>query len=308
MILGIAGDVMIGRLVNTFLNSAPMEAIWGDVLPELLKCDLNLINLETALTHSTHAIPKVFNFKADPQKVDALKRGHIHVVNLANNHVLDYANEGLIETLETLDHAQIRHVGAGKNLEEARKPVILNCKGIKVGIVGCTDNEPGWEAGQQKPGVRYIKVGDLKTVLEDIVPLREHVDLLVLSIHWGPNMRPFPSSEFMAFAHALIGNGVDILHGHSAHIFQGYETYKNGLILYDTGDFIDDYAVDPALRNDRSFFFKVHVSKRGVEKLELIPVRIKDCCVHLAKGNEAKEIQERMHYLTSMTAAPEKRP
>lgn len=306
--IGLAGDVMIGRLVNEFLDSAPMEAIWGDVLSELLSTDLNLINLEAALTISTREIPKVFNFKADPHKVEALKKARIDVVNLANNHVLDYSDEGLFETFETLDHAQIARVGAGKTQEEARKPVILKRKGISVGIVGYTDNEPGWKAGTAKPGVNYIEVGDLKTVLEDIIPLRKKVDILIVSIHWGPNMRSVPSQEFVDFAHALVENGVDILHGHSAHIFQGYEHYQKGLILYDTGDFVDDYYVDPRLRNDRSFFFKVEVAKEGFQKLELIPVRIKDFCVHLAKGEEAEEILERMRYLTTITAAPVKRP
>jgi len=310
--IGLAGDVMIGRLVNTFLDTAPMEAIWGDVLPELLSTDLNLINLEAALTTSERMVPKVFNFKADPQKVEVLTKARIDVVNLANNHVLDYSQEGLIETLKTLDQAKIDHVGAGVNRAEARKPVILNRKGITIGIVGYTDNEPSWKARSNHPGVHYIEVGDLSTVLEDIKPLRDQVDVLIVSIHWGPNMREYPSSSFVEFAHALIDNGVDILHGHSAHIFQGYETYKKGLILYDTGDFVDDYYVDPYLRNDRSFLFKVQVSKEGYQNLDLIPVRIKGFCVHLAKGKEREEIFNRMDYLagwlTTMAAAPEKRP
>ncbi len=306
--IGLAGDVMIGRLVNAFLDTAPMEAIWGDVLSELLDTDLNLINLESALTRSSLAVPKVFNFKADPEKAAALKKGRIDVVNLANNHVLDFSEEGLFDTIETLDRAGIAHVGAGKNRDEARKPAILTRKGISVGIVGYTDNEPGWKAEEHKPGIHYIEVGDLDTVLEDILPLRDQVDVLIVSIHWGPNMRSFPSAAFIEFARALIENGVDILHGHSAHIFQGYEIYKKGLILYDTGDFVDDYYVDPHLRNDRSFFFKVHVSKEGFQQLEMIPVKIEGCCVHLAKGKEAEAILEKMRYLNSMTAAPEKRP
>jgi len=302
--IGLTGDVMIGRLVNTFLDAAPVESIWGDLLPELLKTDFTLINLEAALTTCDRMVPKVFNFKADPQKVAALTKARIDVVNLANNHVLDYSEEGLIETLETLDGAKILHVGAGKNREEARKPVILSRKGVRVGIVGYTDNEPSWKAREAKPGVHYIEVGDLKTVLEDIRPLRDQVDVLIVTMHWGPNMQERPSSDFIDFAHALIDNGVDIFHGHSAHIFQGYEEYHGGLVLYDTGDFVDDYYVDPLLRNDRSFLFLVQASKDGYQKLDLIPVIIKDFCVHLAKGKEADAIHARMRYLTAMAAAP----
>ena len=311
MLIGLTGDVMIGRLVNTFLDTHPMEAIWGDVLPELLKTDLNLINLEAALTKSDNIALKVFNFKADPHKVAVLKKARIDVVNLANNHVLDYSEEGLIETLETLDRAKILHVGAGRNREEARKPVIVNKKGVRVGIIGYTDNEPSWKAGERRAGVRFIQVGDLETVLEDIRPLKEQVDVLIVTLHWGPNMVEYPPPSFVAFAHDLIENGVDIVHGHSAHIFQGFEEYRGGLILYDTGDFVDDYYVDPYLRNDRSFLFLVEVSKEGYQKLDLIPVIIKDFSVHLAKGKEASAIQERMKGLSfsmTTTAEPEKRP
>lgn len=110
--IGMVGDVMIGRLVNDCLNEVPFAYLWGDLLPLFKSCDLNLINLEAALTRSQDAVPKVFNFKADPEKVLTLIEASVHVVNLANNHVLDYSEKGLLETLETLDRAHILHVGA----------------------------------------------------------------------------------------------------------------------------------------------------------------------------------------------------
>lgn len=295
--IGLAGDVMIGRLVNEFLDTVSAETVWGDVLPELLKTDFNLINLETALTNSRHIVPKVFNFKADPEKVEVLTKGHIDVVNLANNHVLDYGEEGLIETLETLDCAKILHVGAGKDLKAAKKAAIFTKKGITFGITGFTDNEPRWKAKEGHPGINYIDVEDYKTILSEIRSLKSQVDILIVTIHWGPNMSEHPPASFVEFAHALIDNGVDILHGHSAHIFQRYEEYQGGLILYDTGDFLDDYYVDPLLRNDRSFLFIVDVSKKGYQKLTPLPVIIQDFSVHLAKGEEAEAIFRRMNDL-----------
>jgi poly-gamma-glutamate capsule biosynthesis protein CapA/YwtB (metallophosphatase superfamily) len=307
--IGLMGDVMIGRLVNEFLDGAPPHAIWGDLLEELHATDLNLINLEAALTKSERRVPKVFNFKADPKKVDCLIEGRIDIVNLANNHVLDFATEGLLETVATLDKAHILHVGAGKTLQEARKPAIVNCRGIRIGVLGYTDNEPDWNATETRPGVRYLEVGDLETALSDLRPLREAVDILIFSYHWGPNMRSTPPREFVHFAHQLIDHGVDIFHGHSAHVFQGIEEYKKGLILYDTGDFIDDYAVDPLLRNDHSFLFLVEVSKEGYRAFRLIPTVIRNFCAHRAKGREAEHIQERMRELSmQITAVPEKRP
>ncbi|MFI5343294.1 MAG: CapA family protein [Chlamydiales bacterium] len=296
--IGMAGDVMIGRLVNDCLNEVPLTYLWGDLLPLFKSCDLNLINLEAALTKNLEAVPKVFNFKADPEKVLALIEASVHVVNLANNHVLDYSEKGLLETLETLDRAHILHVGAGRNAKEAKQAVIVSRQGIRIGFLGCTDNEPSWMATQNRPGIRFIDVGDLEAIEEEIKQLRPQVDLLILSMHWGPNMRERPPSYFVDFAHRLIETGVDIIHGHSAHIFQGVEFYKEKLILYDTGDFVDDYYVDPYLRNDRSFFFIVEADKQGMLNLRLVPVLISNCQVNRAQGKEASETLLRMKRLS----------
>lgn len=289
---------MIGRLVNEFLDQAPPGWIWGNFLPILRQNDLNLINLEAALTSSDQIVNKVFNFKADPEKVRVLSEGSIHVVNLANNHLLDYSEEGLLETLKTLDSAHIAHVGAGRNASEAAAPAILNCKGLKIAILGYTDNEPGWIATSKKPGIRYIRIGDLD-VEEDIKRIRHNVDLLIVSLHWGPNMRERPTPGFRAFAHSLIDQGVDLIHGHSAHIFQGVELYQGKLILYDTGDFVDDYYVDPYLRNDRTFLFLVTVDENLKLSLRLLPALIERFQVNRAAGQETEAIMDRMQHLSS---------
>ena len=124
-------------------------------------------------------------------------------------------------------------------------------------------------------------------------------DLVIVSIHWGPNMRPEPSKKFIAFAHEMIEAGADIIHGHSAHNFQGIEIHNGKLILYDTGDFVDDYIVDPELRNDHSFFFRVEADKQGMNKLELVPVLISDCRVNLATGEDYKWSIQRMQRLSA---------
>lgn len=296
--IGLAGDTMIGRLVNEYLGGVTPDYLWGDLLPLLHQTDCNLINLEAALTTSEHKVPKVFNFKADPEKVQTLVEGAIHVVNLANNHVLDYGKEGLLETLVTLDQNKILHVGAGKNAAEAAAPSIVTCQGVRIGFLGCTDNEPNWTATAQRPGTRYIRIGDLEAIRKEIAQLRPQVDLLIVSIHWGPNMRERPSADFVAFAHQLIACGVDVIHGHSAHLFQGVELYQGKLILYDTGDFVDDYYVDPFLRNDRSFFFIVEADKQRLRSLRLVSTLISNCQVNKAQGNEARETLQRMQKLS----------
>ena len=298
VVLGFMGDVMIGRTVNEKIDQTSYSYPWGNVQSLLYKNDFNIINLETTLTTSTAKIPKVFNFKATPDKVQTLTEGNITLATVANNHILDFFLEGMYETLTTLDNSGIKHVGAGKNEAEARKPAILEGKGIKIGILGCTDNEPTWAAEPDKPGTNYIKVGDTTRIKKDIQKLKKRVDIVIVSIHWGPNFREKPNPYFVDFAHTLIDSGADIIHGHSAHILQGIEIYKDKLIMYDTGDFIDDYAVNPLLRNDYSALFLVCVSKEGVHRLQLIPVIIKDMQVNKAYGKEYQAIIDRIRKLS----------
>ncbi len=277
---------MIGRLVNTYLDRYPPSYIWGNLHPILACNDVNIVNLETTLTKSKKLRPKVFNFKASPDKVAALTAGHIHAVNLANNHILDFSEEGLKETIRTLDQAHILHVGAGTSIAHAKMPAVLTKKGIKIGLLGCTDNEPGWIASKDHPGTNFIEIGDAGVIRDSIASLRTKVDVLILSLHWGPNMRKRPYSYFRSFAHEVIDLGVDIVHGHSAHVFQGVEAYKNKLILYDTGELVDDYAVDPVLRNDRSFFFIVKLNKQRLLSVQMLPISISQFQVNLSEEKE----------------------
>ena len=255
--IGLAGDTMLGRNVDEVIGRRGYRYPWGDMLDILGGTDLNLVNLETTLTRSTQMVSKVFNFKAHPDRVKCLVEAKIDVCTLANNHILDFEIEGMIETIKMLDQKGIAHVGAGRSLDEARQPLIITRKDITIGIIGCTDNEPSWTAGPDTPGTHYVSVDAPDELKEQVKRVNTAVDILILSIHWGPNMREKPSRAFIQFAHQMIDAGVDIFHGHSAHIFQGIEVYKNRLILYDTGDFVDDYYVTPSLRNDQSFFYIV---------------------------------------------------
>ena len=295
--IGLTGDVMIGRLVNEMLRIKEPAYIWGDLLPIMQKQDTIIANLEAALTKSEKIAPKVFNFKSDPEHVASLQCANIGLVNLANNHVLDYDTEGLLETLETLQKAKIPYVGAGKNIEEAKKSHVLDVRGVTIAMLGCTDNEPGWDARMRGAGVNYLKVGDIDKIKDDIIDAKNRGDIVIVSCHLGPNMIQYPEKSFIQFTHSLIDCGADIVHGHSAHIFQGVEVYKNKLILHDTGDFVDDYYVDPYLRNDCSFLFLVQLDSSGPKKLRMLPTIITNCQVNLASGKTKQRIQEKMKLL-----------
>lgn len=301
--IGFGGDTMLGRLVNTTISHYGYSYIWGNIRPLLHETDLNLVNLETTITSSTHKVPKTFNFKADPDTIRALQAGNIHAVNIANNHILDFGIQGLNETIELLDKAGINHVGAGINIRKAKQPSIVQVKGIRIGIIGYSDHPSDWQASNSNPGINYVKIGDIETVKKDIALMLPYVDLCIVSIHWGPNWQQRPSQEFRDFAHAMIDAGVAILHGHSAHIFQGIEHYKNGIILYNTGDFVDDYAIDATLRNDWALFYELEVikdvKKTTITQLKVVPLIIENMQVNKAEGDVYSKILSKIRLLSS---------
>ncbi len=305
--VALTGDVMLGRGVNLALREMTPEEPWGDVLPLLHAADLRIVNLECAITargRPWSRTPKVFHFRADPAAVAVLEAARIDACSLANNHSLDFEEEGLLDTIAHLDAAGIAHAGAGRDLAEARRPALLDTRGTRVALIAATDNEPGWAAGADRPGTNYLPVSldpDVLRAVEEMVGAARAAgaDVVVFSNHWGPNMVERPSARFRRFARAVIDRGVDIYHGHSAHLFQGVEIYRGRPILYDTGDFLDDYAVDPVLRNDWSFLFLVSLEAGRLVGLELVPVALEFAQVRLAVGAEREAILERMERLSA---------
>ena len=303
--VALVGDVMLGRGVNAALRTLRPEQPWGDVLPLLVSADLRIINLECALTDHEQPwtrTPKVFHFRADYSAIEVLRAARVDCCSLANNHTLDFEERGLLDTLEHLKAAGIQYAGAGLDREEAARPALLTARSdrpSRVAMVACTDNEPPFAAGSDRPGTNYLPVSLEPEVLHRVEATvtavrKAGADTVVFSNHWGPNMVHRPSVLFRQFAHAVIDRGADIYYGHSAHIFQGVEIYRGKPILYDTGDFIDDYAVDPRLRNDWSFLFKISLDGGEFRCLELFPVTLSYARVQLAKGSEQEAILDRM--------------
>ncbi len=248
---------------------------------------------------------KTYTFRADPVALEGLVESGFDAVSLANNHTLDFEEQGLLDTLTHLDAAGIQHAGAGRNLDEARRPALLTPgpDRPRVALVAFTDNEPSFAAGPNRPGTAYLPVslepGGLETVEASIAAARDAgAEVVIFSNHWGPNMIERPSTLHRQFAHAVAERGVDIYFGHSAHLTQGVELYRDTLILYDTGDFIDDYAVDPFLRNDWSFLFLVSLEGRRVCRLELEPVELHYARVCRAVGHSREANLTRMENLS----------
>jgi poly-gamma-glutamate synthesis protein (capsule biosynthesis protein) len=243
--------------------------------------------------------PRVFYFRAAPEAVGALTAAGIDFVSLANNHAMDFGGSALLETIDHLDRSGIAHAGGGRDLADSSRPALLESGGLKIGVVAFADHFAEYGAAEDRPGTNVIRIDasakEFARVRQAIRSARESgADLVVFSIHWGPNMREAPSAEFVAFAHAVIDAGADVFHGHSAHLFQGIEIHHGKPIFYDTGDLIDDYAVDPRLRNDRQLLFVLTVGRDGVRRIELFPLRIRHMRVERAGGEDFAAIEERV--------------
>ena len=306
MKIALTGDVMLGRMVDQYAiqnRSLRPEALWGDVLPVMLAADCRLINLECVISsrgEEWHPATKAFHFRAHPRALEFLQAARIDGVTLANNHVLDFGTDALLDCLTLLDRVGINRTGAGGTLQEACKPALVGVPDARVAVVALTDNEPDWEASDTKPGVNYVAYQG-RGLLEPyrsrmarvLSKARGQADLVIVSAHVGPNWGA-PSRAIQTLARELIDMGADLYWGHSNHTPQGIDSYKGKAILYSTGDFVDDYAVDRDERNDLSFLFMLEVEKARIGRIRLYPVRIEDLGVRLADEQEWQFLRRTM--------------
>jgi poly-gamma-glutamate capsule biosynthesis protein CapA/YwtB (metallophosphatase superfamily) len=275
--IALAGDTMLGRGVARELEQRPPQSLVADEVAELMRAaDLCVLNLECCISERGAPVPKGFNFRAPPAAVETLVHLGVECVSLANNHALDYGVEALLDTFEHLLAAEIRWVGAGENAEQAWAPVEIG----GVPIVAFCDHEADFAATTERPGIAYA---DLERDVPACPP-----GALVLP-HWGPNMTPSPVPNVRAAAQALRESSVALVAGTSAHVFQGVEDN----VLYDLGDFLDDYAVDPQLRNDYGLLFLVDLEPDVVRAIETVPLKLEYAHTRLARDEEADWIRRR---------------
>jgi poly-gamma-glutamate capsule biosynthesis protein CapA/YwtB (metallophosphatase superfamily) len=297
--IGILGDVMLGRGVAEELSEGSPERLWSPELSELARsCDLLVCNLECCISERgrpTQLVPgKPFFFRAPPVAVDSLRSIGVATVGIANNHALDFGEEALADTLALLRRAGIEHAGAGQGPQEARPGAVTEAGATRVGLVAVSDHPSQFAA---RPGHWGISHADLRRgpppwLVEELETLRAECDLVVAFPHWGPNMTPAPASWQRACAGELLSSGADIVAGHSAHVFHGVERTERGLVLYDLGDALDDYAVDADLRNDLGL---LALWRPGDEsELELVGLRLHYCHTTLAYADDAEWIAERL--------------
>jgi poly-gamma-glutamate capsule biosynthesis protein CapA/YwtB (metallophosphatase superfamily) len=285
--LALAGDTMLGRKVAERIASEGPDGLVADEVVALTQAaDLFVLNLECCISERGTPWPdprKPFFFRAPPAATEVLKRLGVDCVTLANNHALDFGAEALLDTFEHLGTAGIAWVGAGRNIEEARKPVVLDVVGFRLAVVGCSDHPPEFAARPDSPGIAY-GLDWLAAAIDGL-----DADAILVTPHWGPNMTAAPRPHVLRAAAALRGAGATLIAGHSAHVFHGVEPG----VIYDLGDFLDDYAVDSKLRNDLGLLFFVTLERTGPERLEAVPLKLEYCHTRLADGEDAEWIRRR---------------
>jgi poly-gamma-glutamate synthesis protein (capsule biosynthesis protein) len=339
--LVLCGDVMLGRGIDQVLQtpSAPTlyeqyvhsaldyvalaEAahgpiprkvapsyVWGDALDELTlrKPDLRIINLETAVTRSDRPALKGINYRMNPANLSCLTAAEVDCCGLANNHVLDWGHDGLLETLRSLRKARVATAGAGCDLAEAEAPTILEVSGkgrVLISAAACISSgvPPDWAARHGQPGVNVIH--DLSAESADRIAARiardrRPGDVAVFSIHWGGNWGYGISRTERAFAHRLINSGqVDVIHGHSSHHFKAVEVHCRKAILYGCGDFINDYEGIGGYEEYRGnlvlmYLVSLQVPSGEVSALRMVPFAIRNFRLSRAEQVDAEWMRRRL--------------
>jgi poly-gamma-glutamate capsule biosynthesis protein CapA/YwtB (metallophosphatase superfamily) len=287
--LALAGDTMLGRGVGERLRSVGGDALFAPGLVEIVRsADLFVLNLECCISaRGEPAAGAVFHFRAPPWATEVLVHLGVDCVTLANNHALDFGPDALVDTLAHLDAAGIRAVGAGTDVERARAPVVLDSGGFRLGLVALTDHPRAYAAHAYRPGVAYadLERGRLPEWVSAAIAALD-VDATLVAPHWGPNMTPEPVPHVRTAAGRLREAGATLVAGHSAHVFHGVAPR----VLYDLGDFIDDYRVERRLRNDLGLLFLVDFDR---DRLEAIPLKLEYAHTRLADGDDLAWIRRR---------------
>jgi poly-gamma-glutamate synthesis protein (capsule biosynthesis protein) len=265
--------------------------VWGDALGELARRgpDLRIINLETSVTTSDDYLPKGINYRMSPRNVGCLTAAAVDCCVLANNHVLDWGEAGLLETLDALRAAGLATAGAGRSREQAAAPAALPFAGkgrVLVFAYGAVSSgvPRSWAAGARRPGVNLLadlSAASVRRVAAAVAAVRRPGDLVIASLHWGPNWGYAVDPAERAFARRLIDEaGVDLVHGHSSHHPRPIEVHAGKLVLYGCGDFLNDYEGIGGREDYRAELVLAYLAALSpadgrLARLDLVPFRIR---------------------------------
>ena len=284
--LVLVGDVMPARNLSPYSEYDPRPLDWNFLFdqakPYIADADIAFCNLESPISGRGKRVGKEFSFNAPPEAAKALRDLGFDVVSLANNHCLDFGPEALADTRANLDANGVMYAGIAE-AKAAQRPAIIERGGVKVAFLGyITANVSPGEFNSQHPGpARAIEEG----IAADIAKVRNDVDIVVVSLHWGMDYTTSPSAEQRAFGRALIDAGADIIAGHHPHVQQDPEFYHGGLIIYSMGNFVFATYSKPPARKTR--LYRVRVTRKGIESADYLPFEIAEGTGQVAPVSKA---------------------
>jgi len=278
------------------------EVVVEEELLRIFKNAITFINLECPLCSICEKLSedKVI-LQGDVEHLKKLfKKINVKIVSLANNHIFDCGVSGFLETLEILKDMNIQYTGAGLNLEEARKPAIIELEGKRIGFLAYSWTKemakPSPEATSTMWGVAPIR---RDVILNDVKQLKKIVDVCVVSLHWGEENTLFPPPSLPFLAKSILREGADIIIGHHPHILQGVDICKKGAIFYSLGNFYFSpyYYFEDGKPKIKKWRLKNYISGIGIWShhiCELLTVWQEGNTIKLWKN---KKIKEKMRFL-----------
>lgn len=297
------GYVELAESVNGKIPRAvSFDYPWGDALGVLdgRAPDYRIVNLETSITTASDWAPKGINYRMHPKNVGVLSAARIDCCVLANNHVLDFGERGLEETLSTLERAGLAVAGAGRDRERAAAPAVLRKGGARRVLVvafgaSSAGVPPAWAATQSRPGVQVLEPeleGAVRQVEASLEGARQPGDVVVASLHWGGNFGYAIPAWHRRLAHALVDRvGVHVVYGHSSHHPLGIEVHHGRPILYGAGDLLNDYegiSGYEEYRGELGLMYFVRFAGERLARLHMAPMRIRRFRLERASEPDAK--------------------
>lgn len=283
------GDIMLGRYIAKMMKTSGNDLPFQRITSTLREADVVFGNLEGVISPDdvAPAYPdKPYNFHATNDAAPALQKAGFTILTLANNHAMDYGSGQLLKTKTLLLKNGIYSFGAGRDIQEAHQPVLITVGKVRFGFLGYGVAHSGRVyAEKNRAGIASISADAIQ---RDIMALRNKVDVLVISLHWGIEYENKPTERQRAVAHRIIDWGADMIIGHHPHVMQGIEIYKGKLIAYSLGNFVFDQR---GQGTDRSFMLACKFRRNVLYSAQIIPLdRFRYYFPKIAEGEEKEHI------------------
>jgi len=279
------GDILLDRGVRNIIENKDFDYPFRNVRNIVDLHDLAFCNLECPITEKGNPIAKRFSFCADTSYVNGIVNSGFNIISVANNHTLDYGRTGFIRTSQLLSEKGLFSIGGGVNQKEARGATIITKNGLKFAFFGFIDMLPdGIVYIESEAGPAYASTEEIVRKIEKI---RDKVDFVIVSFHWGSEFNRYPRIDHVEKAHRIIDAGADLILGHHPHVLQSVEIYKERPIIYSLGNFVFDQH---KIKQCQSAIFECVFEKGKVDSISFIPVILEKSCPRIAEKKERKKI------------------